>query len=192
MKKVGLFFGTFNPIHRGHLVIAEYFSSQEYLDELWLVITPHSPFKKQKDLIGNHHRLAMVELAIANNPKLKACDEEFDLPTPNYSIDTLLHLKTKYPEIQFTLILGQDNIAYFDQWKDYQKILDEFEIYVYPRSQSNSPSKKTLNHPNLKFVEASLLDISSTEVRKALVKDYDLDALLPTEVLVYIRKFKCY
>lgn len=130
MKNIGLFFGSFNPIHKGHLAVANFFTQNSNLTEVWLVISPQSPFKEKSSLMENHHRLAMVELAIEGNPKLKACSEEFDLPKPNFTIDSLNHLKKKYPENQFTLLMGQDNVAMFDRWKEHSQILDKFQIFV--------------------------------------------------------------
>ena len=187
MKNIGLFFGSFSPIHLGHLAVAHFFTENTDLEQVWIVISPQSPFKEKKELIENHHRLAMVELAIKDNPKLKACDEEFYLPTPNYTMDTLLHLKKKFPENQFTLLLGEDNIAHFDQWKDYEHILDECSINVYPRSPSTMVKPHLLNHPKIKFFEASLLEISSTEIRNALLKGKSITEWLPPGVDLYLK-----
>ncbi len=187
MKNIGLFFGSFNPIHFGHLAVAQYFTENTDLEQVWLVISPQSPFKKKKELIENHHRLAMVECAIKGQSKLKACDEEFYLPTPNYTIDTLLHLKKKFPKNQFTLLLGADNIADFDQWKDYTQILDQFSIHVYPRSQSGIVKSEFLNHPKITFFKASLLEISSTEIRKALLKGKSVSQWVPPSVSLYLK-----
>ena len=130
MKNIGLFFGSFNPIHLGHLAVAEFFAQNTSSDEVWLVVSPQSPFKEKNILMENHHRLAMVQLAIEDKSNLKACAEEFDLPSPNYTINTLNHLKKKYPEHQFTLLMGQDNMAYFDRWKEHDQILDQFHLFV--------------------------------------------------------------
>ncbi len=188
MKNVGLFFGSFNPMHFGHLAVAEFFSKQSDLEEVWMIISPQSPFKKVAELMENHHRLAIVELAIENNPKLKACIEEFDLPKPNYTVDTLKHIKIKYPDHQFTLILGEDNVSYFDRWKDYQKILDNFQIYVYPRSQSEQIPPELLNHPKIKFFEASPFQVSGTKIREAIKNKKSLTDLIPASVESYIQK----
>ena len=192
MKNVGLFFGSFNPIHLGHLAVAEFFAQNTSLDEVWLVVSPLSPFKEKNDLMENHHRLAMAELAIEGNAKLKACAEEFDLPTPNYTINTLNHLKKKYPENQYTLLLGQDNMARFDQWKDHRQILDQFQLYVYPRAQSDKIPATLLNHSNIVYFEASLLNVSATEIRDALRNKKLLANLLPPKIQDYIQKFNLY
>ena len=192
MKRIGLFFGSFNPIHLGHLAIAEFFADNTNLDEVWLVISPQSPFKEKNDLLENHHRLAMIELAIKGKSKLKACSEEFDLPTPNYTIQTLNHLKKKYLKNQFTLILGQDNMEHFVRWKEYQQILEQFQIFVYPRSQSNKIPETFLDHPKVVYFKAPLLNISSTEIRDALVKKKLLVDFLSPKIQDYLLKFNLY
>ena len=192
MKRIGLLFGTFNPIHLGHLAVAEFFADNTNLDEVWLVISPQSPFKEKNDLMENHHRLAMIELAIGGKSKLKACSEEFDLPTPNYTIQTLNHLKKKYLKNQFTLILGQDNMEHFDQWKEYHQILEQFQIFVYPRSQSNKIPETFLDHPKVVYFNAPLLNISATEIRDALAKKKLLVNFLPPKIQDYLLKLNFY
>ncbi len=143
--KIGLFFGSFNPIHVGHLVIAHTMASHTDLQQVWLVISPHNPHKKKQSLLHEFDRYDMVEKAIYDNPLLKACDIEFHLPQPNYTIDTLAHLQEKYPQHQFSLIMGSDNLVNFASWKNYDKILEYYHLYVYPRptrllrSSTNTP-----------------------------------------------------
>lgn len=193
MQKIGLFFGSFNPIHNGHLAIANFFAQQSLLDEVWLVITPQNPFKSNGELTENHHRLAMVKLAIEGSKLLKACTAEFDLPTPSYTINTLKHLNDRHPKNDFSLILGQDNLVSFDRWKEYRKILDHYKIYVYPRSQSEDIPKSLSDHPNILFFEASLLEVSSSSLRKTLWKSHkSINAFVPPIVQDYIRKFNLY
>ncbi len=192
MKNVGLFFGSFNPIHLGHLAVAEFFAQKKSFDEVWLVVSPQSPFKEKNDLMENHHRLAMAELAIEGNSKLKACAEEFDLPTPNYTINSLNHLKNKYPEHQFTLLMGQDNMAHFSQWKDHRQILDQFQLYVYPRTHSDKTPATLLNHSNVFYFDASLLNVSATEIRDAVKNKKSLTNLIPTKIEDYLQKFNLY
>lgn len=192
MKRIGLFFGSFNPIHLGHFAVAEFFAYHTNLDEVWLVISPQSPFKEKNDLMENHHRLAMVELAIEGKSKLKANAEEFDLPTPNYTIHTLNHFKKKYPENQFTLLLGQDNMAHFDRWKDHRQILEQFQIFVYPRAQSNKIPETLLNHSKIVYFKSPLLNISGTDIRDALVKKKILADCLPPKIQDYLQKFNLY
>ncbi|MDA0200212.1 MAG: nicotinate (nicotinamide) nucleotide adenylyltransferase [Bacteroidetes bacterium] len=188
MKKIGLFFGSFNPIHGGHLAVAEFFAESTPLEEVWLVVSPQSPFKQQTDLMDNHHRLAMVQLAIEGKPKLKACDDEFNLPQPNYTIDTLVYLKKKYADHQFTLLLGADNLSGLERWRSYQQILEGFEIFVYPRSQTTERSK-LLDHPKIHFFDAPLIEISATAIRDAMKKNEAIDGWLSAPIQDYIQKF---
>jgi nicotinate-nucleotide adenylyltransferase len=192
MKNIGLFFGSFNPIHLGHLAVAEFFAQNTSLDEVWLVVSPQSPFKEKNTLMENHHRLAMAELAIEGSVKLKACGEEFNLPSPNYTINTLNHLKKKYPEHQFTLLLGQDNMAYFDRWKEHDQILDQFHLFVYPRSQSDKIPSRLLTHPKINYFRASLLEVSATEIRNAIKNKKSLTNLIPPKIGDYLQKFNLY
>ena len=192
MKNIGLFFGSFNPIHSGHLAVAEFFAQNTNLEEVWFVVSPQSPFKEKNTLMENHHRLAMVQLAIEDKSNLKACAEEFDLPSPNYTINTLDHLKKKYPECQYTLLLGQDNIAGLDKWKDHHKIIEQFKLYVYPRTQSDKIPSSLLNHSNIFYFEASLIDISATEIRNAIKNKKLLTDLLPQKIQDYLLKFNLY
>ena len=131
--KVGLFFGTFNPIHVGHLTIANYIAEFSDLEQVWFVVTPHSPFKKKNSLLDNNQRLEMVYRATKDYDKLKPSDIEFNLPQPNYTINTLVHLEEKFPNHEFSLIMGEDNLKSFHKWKNYQMILETHDIYVYPR-----------------------------------------------------------
>ena len=192
MKNIGLFFGSFNPIHSGHLAVAEFFAQNTSLDEVWLVVSPQSPFKEKNTLMENHHRLAMVQLAIEDKSNLKACAEEFDLPSPNYTINTLNHFKKKSPEHQFTLLMGQDNMAYFDRWKEHDQILDQFHLFVYPRSQSDKIPSRLLKHPKINYFNASLLEVSATEIRNAIKNKKSLTNLIPPKIEDYLQKFNLY
>jgi nicotinate-nucleotide adenylyltransferase len=132
-KKIGLYFGTFNPIHIGHIIIANYMVEFSDLDEIWMVVTPHNPLKKKSSLLENHHRLEMVYMACEEYEKIKPCDIEFHLPQPNYTVHTLVQLEEKYPDLAFSLIMGEDNLKSFHKWKNYEVILERYAIYVYPR-----------------------------------------------------------
>ena len=132
-KKVGLFFGSFNPIHVGHLIIANHMAEFSDLEEVWMVVTPHNPHKKKKTLLDDVHRLAMVRIAIEDFPNLKASNIEFDLPKPNFTVNTLVVLEEKYPTVDFCLIMGEDNLKSFHKWKNFELILDRHSIYIYPR-----------------------------------------------------------
>ena len=133
MKKIGLFFGSFNPIRVGHLTIANHMVEYSDLDQVWFVVTPHSPFKKKTSLLADHHRFQMVSRAVEDYSKLKASDIEFKLPQPNYTVNTLTYLEEKYPDHEFALIMGEDNLKSFHKWKNYEVILESHNIYIYPR-----------------------------------------------------------
>ena len=141
MQKIGLFFGTFDPIHKGHLHLAEYYVNSTDLDSVMFVITPQNPFKQNSKILSNKNRLELVSLAIKPNPKLQVSSIEFDLPTPNYTIQTLKKIKAYYPKDNFVLILGEDNLSSFDKWKDYSNILSDYELYVYPRRNNKAIPK---------------------------------------------------
>ncbi len=191
--KIGLYFGTFNPIHIGHLIIANHLVEYADLDEVWLVVSPHNPFKDKKTLLDNHHRLAMVELAIENFAKLKASDIEFKLPQPSYTIHTLAHISEKYPTHQFSLIMGEDNLSGFHKWKNYEQILQNHFIYIYPRIKSDDKiDDSLLNHPHIKKVNAPIIQISATEIRKSILHKKNVLPLLPYKVWNYIDQMNFY
>tara|TARA_B100000575_G_C23052934_1_gene606116 strand:- start:432 stop:1019 length:588 start_codon:yes stop_codon:yes gene_type:complete len=192
MKKVGLFFGTFNPIHNGHLKVANYFLEKIELEEVWLVLSPQSPFKKKESLIKNTHRLAMVNLALKGFSKLKVCEDEINLSRPSYTINTLIHLKNKFPDYNFILILGQDILSYFHEWKNYKEILKNYLVYVYPRGESHVIPNKFEEHKKINLFRAPKIEISSTEVRKIISKGEVPENLLPKKVKDYIIINKLY
>jgi nicotinate-nucleotide adenylyltransferase len=167
--KIGLFFGSFNPIHSGHLIIANYLVEESDLDELWLVISPHNPFKERSSLADDYVRYEMVLRSVEDHPKLKACNVEFDLPKPSYTIDTLTYLREEHPDNEFVLIMGGDNLGSLNKWKNYEQILKNFSIYVYKRPDYELGD--LAKNPNVKiFEEAPLIEISSTFIRK-LIKE---------------------
>jgi nicotinate-nucleotide adenylyltransferase len=188
--KIGLFFGSFNPIHIGHLAIANYFAEFTDLQQIWFVISPHNPLKEKKSLLAQHHRLYMVNLAIEDFPKFKSCDIEFHLPQPSYTVHTLAHLKEKYPQHHFNLILGQDNLATFHKWKNYEYILEHHQLFVYPRP-SAKPSPFD-NHPNVIFTQAPLIEISSTFIRNAIKQKKDVRFFLHPKVWQHIDEMNFY
>lgn len=190
MKKTGLFFGSFNPIHIGHLALANYMVSFTDLDEVWFVISPHNPLKDKQSLLAQNHRLYMVKLAVENHPKFKASDIEFKLSQPSYTINTLTHLKEKYPNKNFSLIMGMDNLQNFHKWKNYEQILEKHSIYVYPRHQSNAGT--FLNHPNIKITEAPIMEISSSFIRKAILDKKDVSCFMPEKVAAYVSEMNFY
>lgn len=182
---IGLFFGSFNPIHSGHMIIANIMVETTGLEQVWFVVTPQNPFKSGKGLLHNFDRFDMVQAAVGDNYKLKASDIEFHLPTPNYTIHTLVHLTEKHPEKKFSLIIGEDNLENFQQWKNYDQILEHYGLFVYPRRhQSESPLKQ---HPNVRLVNAPVLEISATFIRECIRNNWSIRYLVPDPVEVMIR-----
>ncbi|NAY91471.1 nicotinate-nucleotide adenylyltransferase [Muricauda sp. JGD-17] len=193
MKKVGLFFGTFNPIHIGHLVIANHMVEFSDLDEVWFVITPQSPFKTKQSLLDNHHRHQMVYEAVEEYPKLKPSTIEFDLPQPNYTVDTLTHLHEQYGEqYQFALIMGEDNLKSFHKWKNYNTILEHYSLYVYPRISEGNIDHEFKGHSKITKVDAPIMEISSTFIRKQHNKGKNVRPMLPEAVWKYMDEMNFY
>ncbi|MEN1785980.1 MAG: nicotinate (nicotinamide) nucleotide adenylyltransferase [Bacteroidota bacterium] len=193
MKKIGLFFGTFNPLHIGHLVIANHMAEFSDLDEVWIVITPRSPFKQKQSLLSDHHRYQMVSEALLHYPKLKASTVEFQLPQPNYTIDTLVHLHEKHGDTkQFSLIMGEDNLKGFHKWKNYETILEHHQLYVYPRISKGSVTHQFKGHPKIRAVDAPIIEISSTFIRKAHKAGKNIRSLLPEAVWQYLDDMNFY
>lgn len=187
--KVGLFFGSFNPIHIGHMVIGNVMVETTDLDEVWYVVSPQNPFKKNKNLLHEFDRLQLVESALEDNDRLKACDIEFGLPRPSYTIDTLTHLKEKHPTKDFVLIIGSDNLESFKRWKNYEQILEYFSLYVYLRPDSEKVP--LIEHEAVEVVEAPLLNISATFIRKCIRENQSIRYMVPDPVedLIRIRKY---
>lgn len=188
--KIGLFFGSFNPVHIGHLVIANVMAENSDLDKVWFVVSPHNPFKSSKSLIHEFDRYEMVRLAIHDNHNLEVTDVEFQLPRPSYTIDTLTFLQEKYPEHEFKLIIGEDNLGQFTKWKNYENILQFYGLYVYPRPDCKTSS--LLESPAVKLVEAPLLDISATYIRNTIRLGQSVRYLIPQPVEDYIKDKKLY
>ena len=193
MKKVGLYFGTFNPIHIGHMIIANHMVEFSDLDEVWFVVTPQSPFKVKKTLLDNNHRYQMVLEATQAYPKLKPSTIEFSLPQPNYTINTLVHLSEKYPdEHQFCLIMGEDNLKGFHKWKNYEAILEHYELFVYPRISEGEIEHRFKGHSKIHKVHAPIVEISSTFIRNEYKKGKNIRPLLPDIVWKYIDEMNFY
>lgn len=193
MKRIGLFFGTFNPIHIGHLVIANHLVEFCDLDEVWFVITPQSPFKVKKTLLDNNHRYQMVFEAIKEYPKLKASKIEFDLPQPNFTINTLVYLGEKYSkEYHFSLIMGEDNLKGFHKWKNYEVILENHDIYVYPRISGGSSDHQFGQHTAIHMISAPIMEISSTFIRKQHKLGKNIRPMLPDAVWTYLDEMNFY
>ncbi len=191
-KNIGLFFGTFNPIHIGHLIIANHFAEFSDLDEVWLVVTPHNPHKKRNTLLEDTHRLSMVRIAVENYPHLKASTIEFDLPQPNYTVNTLAVLEEKYPEDRFSLIMGEDNLKSFHKWKNFEVILENHEIYIYPRISEGILESQFSGHPKIKKIEAPIVEISASFIRKNIASHKNIRPLLPQNVWKYIDEMNFY
>jgi nicotinate-nucleotide adenylyltransferase len=203
MKKIGLFFGTYNPIHVGHLVIANHLANYTELDEVWLVVSPQNPLKKKASLLQDYHRLALVRVAIEDNSKLKASDIEFSLPKPSYTSNTLAHINEKYPDCRFALIMGEDNLRTFHKWKNYEDILKNNQIYVYPRilteqekeaNEINAEADNGLrNHQNVIMCDdVPLMKISASFIRVAIKEKKDVSYLLTQPVFKYLTEMHFY
>jgi nicotinate-nucleotide adenylyltransferase len=184
--KIGLYFGTFNPIHVGHLIIANHMAEHADLDQVWMVVTPHNPLKKKATLLDDYHRLQMVHLATENFPKIKPSDIEFKLSQPNYTVNTLVHLQEKFPNHEFSLIMGEDNLKSLHKWKNYEVILEHHKIYVYPRISSEGENLELKNHPRVHLIDAPVVEISSTDIRHNIKKGKNVQPLLPHKVWEYI------
>ena len=182
--KIGLFFGSFNPIHNGHLMLANYLAEYGGLDEIWFVVSPQNPFKDKKSLLADRHRLYMVEMAINGDERFQVCDIEFYMPQPSYTIDTLTRLQERHPNTDFYLICGMDNIESFKKWKNYEAILQYHHLMVYPRKGYSS--NELVDHPSVTVVEAPEIEVSSTFIRNAIGEGKDVRYFVPKEVYKYI------
>ena len=188
--KTGLFFGSFNPIHIGHMIIANYMIEFTEMDELWFVITPHNPFKKRNTLLADHLRLEMTEIAIGKDERFRACDIEFRMPKPSYTIDTLMLISEKYTGNEFSLIIGSDNLEAFDKWKNYELIEKNFKRYIYPRK--NTDNKDYTNLINAEVVNAPQIEISSSFLRESIKNGKRPDKFFPARVFEFIDKMNLY
>lgn len=190
--KIGLFFGTFNPIHIGHLILANHMAEFTDLKEIWLVVTPHNPHKKKNSLLDNHHRLEMVYQACEGYDQLKPSNIEFNLPQPNYTVNTLAHLQEKYPTQEFCLIMGEDNLKSFHKWKNYEAILENHQLYVYPRISGGIVENEFISHSKITRVQAPKVEISATFIRNAISQGKNIRPMLPGKVWEYIDRMNFY
>ncbi len=188
--KIGLFFGSYNPIHIGHLAIASYMVEFTDLDQLWFVVSPQNPFKQKNTLLPDYQRFELVNQAIGNNHKFRASNVEFNLSKPSYTIDTLTYLHDKFPKYDFVLIMGSDNLENFHKWKNYEEILKYHELYVYPRH--NTKDNNLINHKKVKIVNAPIMEISSSFIRKSIKEGKDMQYFLPEKVYNYITEMRFY
>jgi len=184
-QKIGLFFGSFNPIHIGHLIIANIMAENTDLNKVWFVVSPQNPFKPSKGLLHEFDRYDMVKAAIADHYKLEVSDVEFNLPKPSFTIHTLAYLTEKFPGKEFKVIIGEDNLENFAKWKNHDQILNQYGLYVYPRPHvTNSDFTR---HPHVKMIEAPLLDISATYIRNCIKNNKSIRYLVPEPVEQMIR-----
>ena len=188
--RIGLFFGSFNPIHVGHLVIAEHLATRSDLDEVWLVVSPQNPLKQKSTLAPDYDRLHLVELAIADNPNLRASKVEFNLPRPSYTVDTLAFLREQRPNDELVLIMGGDNLATLHKWKNYEVILRDYAVYVYNRPTHTRP--ELADHPSVSYFEAPLMAISSSAIRRGIAAGQSVRYLLTEPVYAYLQESHLY
>ncbi len=190
MKKVGLFFGSFNPVHTGHLAIAEYMVEYTDLNQLWFIVSPQNPLKGKKSLLADHHRWALVNLAVENDARFRAIDIEFKMPRPSYTIDTLTRLSEKYPDYEFVLISGTDIFGSLHKWKNHEQILKNYSFYVYARPNYEMGIYK--DHPRIKIFDAPQMEISSSFIRKSIKEKKQIQYYLPPGLYDYIKEMHFY
>lgn len=188
--RVGLFFGSFNPVHTGHLIIANFMATQTDLQQVWLVVSPQNPLKQKSTLAKDYDRLHLVQLAIGDNPRLRASNIEFSLPKPSYTVDTLAYLKEKFPEKEFVLIMGGDSLATIHKWKNYEILLRDYDIYLYKRP--NYDLGEFASQPRVKQFDAPLLDISATYIRDCLREGKSVQYLVSNAVFEYLEGSRMY
>ena len=190
MFKTGLFFGSFNPIHVGHLIIAEYMIEHSDMQEVWFVVSPCNPLKKKSSLLDDRQRLYMVNLAIGDDVRFKASDIEFSMPQPSYTCHTLARLSEKFPQREFALIMGGDNLRTIDKWLNYQWILDNYDIYVYPRI--DSALSPTAMPSRARMIDAPVVGISATMIRESIRQRQSVRYMLPVKVYQYLDEMGFY
>lgn len=187
MKKIGLFFGSFNPIHIGHLILANYILENTDMDELWFVVSPQNPFKDKKSLLTDHNRLDMVQVALKNYPKMRASNVEFSLTKPSYTIDTLTYLHEKYPDVSFSLIMGEDNLKSLGKWKNSETLIKNHQIIIYPRiSEAECDRKQYIKHENISTIDAPIIELSATKIRQMIKEGKNIRPMVPPEVFEYL------
>ena len=190
-EKIGLFFGTFDPIHNGHLRIAKYITEEKLADKVWLVVTPENPIKVGSKISSFNHRFNMAKIATENHDNIIPSDLEVNLKKPNYTIDTLEYISNKLKDIEFSLIIGEDNYKIFDTWKDYKKIINKYKIFIYPRKGTLNENLHIINE-NTMYIGGPRIDLSSTNIRKIVSKKSDPKDLISSKVMEYINSNKLY
>lgn len=188
--KTGLFFGSFNPIHIGHLMIAAYMADYTDLREVWFVVSPQNPLKERSTLLADHHRMALVNLAIEDDRRFKASNIEFKLPRPSYTIDTLTYLQERHPDRELVPIIGSDNLSSFHKWKNQEVLTDLYQFYVYPRP--GSEKSQFDEHPSFRFIDAPLITLSSSFIRQGIKEGKDMRYYLPEKVCNYVQEMNFY
>jgi len=189
--EVGLFFGSFNPVHIGHMIIANHLAQFTDLEEIWMVLSPQNPLKHKASLANNNDRYHLLQLAIGSNPLIKASNIEFKLPVPSFTVDTLAYLKEKFPIHTFSLIMGEDNLETIEKWKNYEFLLANYTIYLYPRPGYQA-AHKYLDLPTIIKVDAPKLEISATSIRSMIKEDKSVQYLVPDDVYIYLKQSPMY
>ena len=190
MKKVGIYSGSFNPIHHGHVMLANYLVEFADLDELWFVVTPQNPLKQKEDLLDDDERLKMVQLALGDDPRFHVSDIEMHLPTPSYTINTLTSLSEQCPDCKFIFICGMDSLQNFKNWREYQKILDNYELLVFPREGYDGG--ELINYPSVTVLKTPIVEVSSTFIRQCIKEGRDVRHFMPEKAFAYLRKHRFY
>lgn len=191
MKKVGLFFGSFNPIHVGHMIIADFVANNTDVNEVWFVVSPHNPLKEKKSLLADHHRLAMVRRAVENDVRFKASDVEFGLEQPSYTTVTLAYLKERYPDTKFSLIMGGDALASLPKWKNYETILSNYSIIVYSRPRQGD-LQDILQQGKITALDAPQMNLSSSDIRMQIAEEKSVKYQMPHEAWMYLDEMNFY
>lgn len=188
--KTGLFFGSFNPIHIGHMILAEYMVEFTELKEVWFVVSPQNPLKDKNSLLADYHRLGMVNIAVEDDPRMRSCNIEFRMSQPSYTIDTLTYLSEKHPSRKFILIGGTDILPSFHKWKNYAELLKHYELYIYNRPHFDPGEYR--DYAGIHFFDAPLMEISASFIRESISKGKDIRYMLPEKVYTYIREMHFY
>lgn len=190
-KRIGLFFGSFNPVHVGHLIIAEYMATRTDLEQVWFVVSPHNPLKNRATLANDFDRLHMVQLAIDDNPRLRVSNIEFSLPKPSFTIDTMVYLHEKYPQHQFSLIMGSDNLSGIKKWKNYELLLQRYTIHIYKREETSAG--QPLDVPaDIRLYDVPMMDISSTYIRQCIASGLSIRYMVPEPVFQFLDGSRLY
>ena len=190
MKKIGIYSGSFNPIHHGHVMLANYLVEFSDLDELWFVVTPQNPLKKKEDLLDDDERLKMVQLALGDDPRIHVSDIEMHLPTPSYTINTLTSLSEQNPDVEFVFICGMDSLQNMKNWREYQRILDNYELLVFPREGYDGGD--LINYPSVNVLKTPILEISSTFIRQCVKEGRDVRHFMPEKAFAYMKQNQFY